>query len=317
MRNLVRSTLVALILTAVCAVLGFAQVANQPFTAPEYYATSFQLWSINAQSPNTYIFQGRSLCSSNGQNVAFFDFATNAPVWIADANTSQSEVKTPSAIILTAGSCGVTIAPSNNHYNFQLRSGTAGLQDAINAVKANGGIPATILLDRNWWTIANNTPGTSGTAIIAAAVGGPGVLIRDITTVPNVNYVWTGTAYAVTYPNWANNPPVLAAGAAAGSSPTVSVKAGSQQLSGTVNVTTGTATTTGTLFTLTFPTVANGGFQYAGTCTVTSTGTNGFTTFTQATSTTGSTTTLQRISTVTVTATPAVSTAYVFSYNCQ
>ena len=312
-----RSILVALILTAVCAVLGFAQVANQPFTAPEYYATSFQLWSINAQSPNTYIFQGRSLCGSNGQNVAFFDFATNAPVWIADADTTKSEVKTPSAVLLTAGSCGVTIAPSNNHYNFQLRSGTAGLQEAINAVKASGGIPATVILDRNWWSLANNTPGTSGAAILAAAVGGPGVIIKDITTLPTSYYTWTGAAYATTYPYWSNSSPVLAAGAAAGSVPTVSVKAGSTQLSGTVNVTSGTATTSGALFTLTFPTVANGGFQYAGTCTVASTGANGFTTFTQATSTTGSTTTLQRISTVTVTATPAVSTAYVFSYNCQ
>ena len=309
--------IVALICAAICAAPVSAQVATQPFTAPEYYATSFQLWSVNGQSPNTYIFQGRSLCNSAGQNVSFFDFATTAPVWIADADTTKSEVKTPSAIVLTAGSCGVTIAPSNNHYNFQLRSGTAGLQEAINSVKAAGGIPATIILDRNWWTIANNTPGTSGTAIIAAAVGGPGVLIKDITTIPTTYYVWTGSAYAVTYPYWANTAPALAAGAAAGSSPTVSPKAGSQQLSGTVNVTTGTATTTGVLFTLTFPAVSAGGFQYDGTCTVTSTGTNAFTTFTEATSHTGSTTTLQRVSTVTVTATPAISTAYVFSYNCQ
>jgi hypothetical protein len=316
MRNLVlRSTLVALILTAVCAVLGFAQVANQPFTAPEYYATSFQLWSINAQSPNTYIFQGRSLCSSNGQNVAFFDFATNAPVWIADANTAQSEVKTPSAIILTAGSCGVTIAPSNNHYNYQLRSGTAGLQETINAVKASGGIPATIIIDRNWWSLANNTPGTSGAAILAAAVGGPGAAIEDITTIPATYYVWTGTAYSSSAAYWQNTAPTITAGAAAGSSPTVSNAASSTALSGIANVTTGTATTTGSLFVETWPTNAGtvGSFQNAGTCTVASTGANSFTTFTSATSFTGS----HRVLTITVTATPAVSTAYQFSYNCQ
>ena len=308
--------IVALILAAIGAPV-FAQVATQPFPAPQYYATSFQLWSVQADSPNTYYFQGRSRCNSQGQNQQFFVFATNAPVWIADANTANSEVKTPSAIQLTAGTCGVTIAPTNQHYNFSLRSGTAGLQEAINTVKAAGGIPAEIILDRNWWTIANNTPGTSGTSIIGAATGGPGVFITDITTTPYAKYVWTGSAYAVTYPNWANNPPVLAAGAAAGSSPTVSVAAGSQQLSGIVNVKSGTATTTGTLFTLTFPTVANGGFQYQGTCTIASTGANAFTTFTEANTTTGSTTTLQRIATITVTATPAVSTQYQFSYNCQ
>jgi hypothetical protein len=308
----------ALILAAFGAALGSAQVATTPFTAPIFYASSFGLWSINSQAPNTFVFQGRTLCNGAGQNVNFFDFATNAPVWIADSNTANSEVKTPSAIVQTAGTCGVTIAPSNSHYSFQLKSGTAGLLEAINTVKASGGIPATVALDRNWWTQANQVPGTSGASIIAAATGGPGVILQDITTVPNAFYVWTGSAYAVTYPYWSNTAPTLAAGAAAGSSPTVSVKAGSTQLSGVVNVTTGTATTTGALFTLTFPQQNAGGFGYAGTCTVSSVGTNAFTTFTEATSTTGSAgTTLQRVSTVTVTATPTVSTAYQFSYNCQ
>jgi len=317
MRNLVRSILVALILTAVGAVSGFAQTASTPYPAPTYYASSFSTWSINGQAPNTYIFQGRNICNSNGQNVPFFDFSTVGPVWIADSNTANSEVKTPSAVVLTAGTCGVTIAPSNNHYTFQLKSGTAGLQEAINAVKASGGVPALVVLDRNWWAYANQVPGTSGASIIAAAVGGPGVIIEDITTVQPTYYLWTGAAYASTYQYWANTAPSLAAGAAAGGSPTVSVQAGSTQMSGIVNVKSGTSATTGVLFTLTFPTIANGGFQSAGTCSISSTGANSFTTFTEATSTSGSTSSLYRISTVTVTTASASSTQYQFSYNCQ
>ena len=167
MRNLVRSTLVALILTAVCAVLGFAQTANTPFTAPWYFASSFQLWSVNGQSPNTYIFQGRNLCNSAGQNVNFFVFnASNTPVLIADANTANSEVVTPSAVVNTAGSCGVTMAPAHNHYNFQLRSGTAGLQEAIDVLDGQGAWPTLVILDKNWCTIANQIPGTTAATIL-------------------------------------------------------------------------------------------------------------------------------------------------------
>ena len=128
-----------------------AQTANTPFTAPQYYATSFQLWSINQQSPNTYIFQGRNLCNSQGQNMNFFVFSTTAPVLIADSNSANSEVVTPSAIVNTAGSCGATVAPSHNHYTFQMKSGTAGLQEAINTLTQQGGQPAVVVLDKNWW----------------------------------------------------------------------------------------------------------------------------------------------------------------------
>ena len=215
MRSLVRFTLVALILTAVCAVLGFAQVANQPYSAPEYYASSFQLWSINGQSPNTYIFQGRSLCNGQGQNLNFFDFNTNAPVLIADADSTKSERVTPSALINTAGSCGVTIAPGNNHFNFQLKSGTAGLQEGIDATWSQGAWPTLMVLDKNWWSIANQMPGTNAVAILNAAIGNDTVLLKDITTAPAAFYVWSGTNYIAG--TWVNTPPVMSPGVATGS----------------------------------------------------------------------------------------------------
>lgn len=307
-------SIVALILAAFCAP-AFAQVSTTPFPVPEYYASAFGTWSILGQSPNTYIFAGRSICNFNAQNTPFFAFNTNAPVYIQDSNTAESEVVTPSAIVNTAGSCGVTVATSNNHYSFSLRSGTGGLQEALNSVKASGGIPALVVLDRNWWTYANNVPGTSGAAIIAAAAGGYGVIVEDITTSPAAFYVWTGTAYSATAAFWQNTAPTLAAGSAAGSGPTVANKSGSTALSGTANVTTGSSTTTGTLFTETFPTNSGtvGSFQNAGTCTVNSSGANSFTAFTVATSFTGS----HRVLTVTATGAPVAATAYSFSYNCQ
>lgn len=311
------STIAALLLAASCAA-GFAQSAQTPFTAPWYFATSFSLWSINQQSPNTYIFQGRTLCNSQAQNINFFVFATTAPVLIADNNTVNSEVVTPSSIVNTAGSCGVAIAPTHNHFTFQLKSGTNGLQEAINNLKDQSAWPVLIILDRNWWVGANQIPGTVATTILGAATGDFTVLVEDITVAPAQFYVWSGTAFTVTNAIQKNTAPTIAAGAAAGSGPTVTNSATSTAIAGTANVLTGTATTTGTIFTETWPAVSAGGPQYAGTCTVKSSGVNPYTTFTTAMSSTGSGTTFQRILTVTeATAPMTASTQYNFTYVCQ
>ena len=253
------------------------------------------------------------MCNSMGQNVPFFVFATTAPVYIADSNTANSEIATPSAVVNTAGSCGVTMAPSHTHNSFQLRSGTAGLQEAINSVKASGGTPAYIILDRNWWALANQLPGTKGLTIVGAATGGPGAILEDTTIVPALYYIWRGTSYSATTQAWTNAPPTATAGAAAGSGPTIANGNTSTQLSGTVSLTTGTSTTTGTIFTETFLTAAAGGFGYStgGSCTVTQTSgpTVGFTSAIAGTT---------RVLTVTV-STPVLvdSTAYTFAYNCN
>lgn len=311
------SLIVALTLAA-CAAVGSAQSATTPFTASQYYATSFQLWSLNQQSANTYTFQGRSICNSQGQNLNFFVFNTNAPVLIADQNSANSEVKTPSAIVNTNGSCGVTIAPANSHYTFQLKSGTGGLQEGINTLTGQGAWPTLLILDKNWWTIANQIPGTNAATILGAAVGNYSVLLEDITTAPATFYVWSGSAYTVTNNTLKNTAPTIAAGAGAGTVPTVSNLGTSTAITGTASVLTGTATTTGTLFTETWPAVSAGGPQYAGTCTVASSGANAYTTFTSAMSSTGSTTTFQRILTVTVATTaPVASTQYYFTYSCK
>lgn len=190
------STTVALIFATICVAGAIAQTANTPFPVAQYSAAAFSTWSINGQSPNTYTFQGRNLCNSSAQNTNFFVFNTNAPVWIADNNTANSEVVTPSAIVNTAGSCGVTVAPSNSHYTFQLKSGSGGLQEAINAVAGTNVLPATILLDRNWYAAASNVPGKTPAAIILAAAGSAGIVLEDITQSPAAYYYWNGSFYA-------------------------------------------------------------------------------------------------------------------------
>jgi hypothetical protein len=169
-------------------------------------------------------------------------------VLLVDATPANTEVVTPSAVTQTATTCQITVTPSNQHYSFQATSGTGGLQEALNAIAPTVPAPSVVWLDRNWYSLANQIPGTTPSAIISAAVGGVAAILVDNTTAPFAYYVWQGTAYAAG--TWVNTKPTAAAGAAAGSSPSIS-DAGSA-LSGTVSLTTGTATTTGTLFTLTY-----------------------------------------------------------------
>ena len=305
-------TTICLVLLVIAAPL-FAQTANTPFPTPAFYASAFGTWSINGQSPNTYIFQGRNICTQSAQNTVFFPFNTNAPIYIADQTTANSEVVTPSAIVNTAGSCGVTVAPSNQHYTFALRSGTGGLQEAINAVHGSAAAPATILLDRNWYVYAANVPGKTPQGILAAAVNGAGVVLQDITTAPNTFYQWNGTAfYASNGVTGGAVNPTPAAGAAAGTGPTIALASGSNANIGIVNLTSGTATTTGTILTLTWPT--SGSFTYAPSCTFTSVGANAYLTGTTAVAYSAS----HAVLTFTeATAALTASTAYQFKYVCQ
>jgi hypothetical protein len=302
MRKLV-STILLLLAGAAAPLI--AQTQTTPFPNPITYASAFGAWAIQGQSPNTYTFQGRSICNQSAQNTPFFAFNTNAPVWIADQTTSNSEVVTPSAIVQTAGSCGVSVSPSNQHYTFSLKSATGGLQEAINALGGASSVPALVQLDRNFYAYANQVPGTSAAAIITAAKGNIGVMLQDITTVPYVNYVWNGTTYGNS--TWVNTKPVPTTGAAAGTSPTITSVG--TALGGTVTVTTGTSTTTGTLFILTS---AANTVTYLPTCNIGNpAGT--FTTFTVAGSLSGS----QGVCTITATSAPTASTTYKFTYGLK
>jgi hypothetical protein len=288
---------------------------NQTYNQRWFFASDFGQWSIKGPNANTYQWYPGTIClvPSNGSAGSFNAFNTNAPILIVDATPANTEVVTPSAVTQNASVCQITISPANQHYSFQVTSGTGGLQENLNAINLQQPAPALIWLDRNWYALANQIPATTPAAIITAAKGGVSAILVDNTTAPFTNYVWQGTAYAAG--TWVNTVPAAAAGAAAGSSPTIS-SAGAA-LAGTVSLTTGTATTTGTLFTLTYglnTSTTTSQFNYAPTCTISSIGANPFTTFTFATTYPSST---HALVTVTETAVPTASTAYKFQFACH
>lgn len=176
----------------------FAQNATTPFSQSQYLASAYNQWQIKSQTANTYLFSPQGLCVATASGGQFFPFNTNAPVFIQDATPSNSEVVTPSTVTNASNQCGFTASPANNHFSFQVRSGTAGLQEALNALNnANISHPALLVLDRNWWTSAGAIPGKTGTGMISAATGSYGVILEDITTAPASYYTWNGSGYVV------------------------------------------------------------------------------------------------------------------------
>ncbi|HUD76070.1 MAG TPA: hypothetical protein VMQ76_13440 [Terracidiphilus sp.] len=290
--------LLALVLPAVFVRPVHSQGFNPAQAPPWVFADNFGRWVLPGQVPNTYTFQvsGFSPCQITklnfGDSATFYAFAATdglAPVFIRDTNAANSEVVTPGTYLApTAESCGPALAPVNNHTTFWLQSGTGGLQEAINSVgSATAQYPTVIYLTPEWYklvsqissqnsTLAAITPAT----IKAAAKGSVTAIVTDITTAPPTQYVWTGSGgYVSGTQYWVLGAhPTIAAGAGAGTSPTIAVTGNS--VTGTVTLTTGSAVPAAAdpIFTLTWPSpgtasAPTSGWQYAPSCTFTSTGT--------------------------------------------
>ena len=257
--------IVALVaLVAIGAAPAIAQ-GNQTYQQRWFFASDFGQWSVKSQQANSFQWSPGTLCqvSANGSATSFLAFNTNAPTLIVDATAANSEVVTPSAVTQTAAFCTITVAPSNQHYSFQMVSGTGGLQEALNAISPVQVAPSVVWLDRNWYALASQVPATTPATVIGAAKGGVSAILVDDTTAPFTPYVWNGTAYSSSG-TWVNTAPTAATGAATGTA-TSKVATGTA-LAGTYAFTTGTGTT-GTVFTLTWA-GSSTQFQYQPVCTV-------------------------------------------------
>jgi len=308
--------LLALLFASVAPPLAVAQGALPPTSVT---AEQFNQWSFQSQAANSYIFAGTN-CQAypqvNGLLPSFFVFGPTAnpyPVFIRDANPSNSEIVTPSATSNVAGACGFSASPANQHISFTVSSGTAGLQEAVGTLgsTATPAVPWSVILDRTFYQLVGGLPSGSVPSIIDKLKGSVNVQLVDVTTAPYSYYVYNGTKYVPR--GGATTPPTLAVtGAGAGTGPASTSITGSS-IAGTVAFTTGTTpTASAAVFTMTYPTVANGGPSYAIACTFTSIGANAYTTGTSATTGT------PEVVTFTASATAlTASTAYVFNYHCN
>lgn len=294
-----------IVLAASClvGVAGAQSIAHQPI------ASQFNNWRVQgnqnlAASANPLV--SFTPCALTAGGASFNAISASTPIKIYDpGNPSVDEIVTPTAIVVNSNGCTATITPSNAHTQpWYIGSGSYGLQEAINSTVLSGQINP-VILDTVW----HQSGGTQQTAYTAA--GNANAPLLDVTIVPSVAFRWNGTHYIQSYA--INNVaiPTIAAGAAAGSSPTVSIATGSSGNLMVANVTTGTATTTGTLFTITIGTAPPGTSSGNPTCTATSVGSNNFPVALTVAGTGGTT------FTGAVTVAPPVSTAYVFAISCN
>lgn len=309
--NLIVLAIVGLLMAPVA----FAQTSNTPFPTPFLYAKDYGNWGLVGQQPNTYVFFGNSTCNQNAPSGTYFPFATNAKVVIVDKVTANTEVVTPSSIVKAGGQCGIIASTTNAHYSFTLRSATGGLQEALNTIGAGSSAFQTlVVLDRNWYVYAAGVPGTTPVAIIAAAAGNANVTLQDITTSPFTFYDWNGTKFVATSGSTGGpTAPAVTLSTGAGTGATAVINGNGSV--GIVNLTTGsTPTASALVYTLTFPSVANGGFAYQPTCTTTSVGATPYTSGVTA-STLGPPAT--STFTASATALTASTATYSFRYSCQ
>lgn len=307
-------------LLGLLCVLTVAAMAQGALPPTGVFAEQFNNWSLASQSANTYTFTGTNCFNYplvNGSLQPYFVFGPTAaayPIYIQDANPSNSEIVTPSSTSTTTP-CGFSASTTYTHTSFTVLSGTAGLQDAVGtlASSATPVRPSVVYIDAYYYQLVSGLPGSQSVpAIIRALKGTTGVNLVDITTAPFTWYTWNGTQYVVSGQSMLA-PTLAVTGAGAGTGPASTSIAGNNS-SGIVGFTTGTTpTASAAVFTLTWPSLANGGFSYAPSCTFTSVGTNAYTSGV-ASSVAGP----PAVATFTASATAlTASTAYVFAYRCH
>lgn len=173
---------IALFLFATC-LTGLSQTLTG-----ELIASQYDQWAVRGQAPNQYTWPSQT-CSGQAGKQTFFVFTVGTPVNIIDADRTQNETVTPTAVTNGNGVCAITIAPVNQHFSFSISSATFGLQEAINAASNQNTV---VLLTQDWYTAGGSS------SIIAAAEGLSNVALvdnADLNCLPGAGYIFVSGVY--------------------------------------------------------------------------------------------------------------------------
>lgn len=155
-------------------------------------ASQYGQWQVQGYAPNTYTWQSPTVCNVKGGASTFPAFKQGTPVKIIDGNPALTEIVTPSNVVINNITCAISIAPLNNHQvPWYITSATGGLQEALNNNLTD---PAQnmVVLDNAFYQYVGSA---NVNAVIAAAKGGVGLNLVDVTTSPYNWYAWNGTQY--------------------------------------------------------------------------------------------------------------------------
>lgn len=181
-----------LLLAALALLASSCVYAQNGQTSGILYASDFAQWSLpQGNSPTAGMIQWptSAICTVSSNGYSFVAVKVGRPLTIIDVNPSLTETVTPVAVTTSGGSCTVTATMANVHSSYSVRSGTAGLQEAIDySSKLVGG---SVVLLTPGWTVAGGTTG-----MILAASGSSGVSLLDERLATICAYVWGGSSYA-------------------------------------------------------------------------------------------------------------------------
>jgi hypothetical protein len=125
-----------------------------------------------------------------GGNKNVNPFNTNATVKIVDLTSANTEtVALNSAPSLANGNGTLSLANSNAHFSYHLRSGTCGLKEAQNDKGGNAG---TIIVDQKFYD-----DGCTASTITALVGGVSGDVVQDISNGQSNLYGWNGANFVL------------------------------------------------------------------------------------------------------------------------
>lgn len=155
------------------------------------YAGDFGNWSLpqGTTPANGAIQWNASICTVNPLGFQFTAPKVGRPLLILDGVPSLSEIVIPTTVIITASTCTVSAPMVNTHYTYQVRSGTAGLQEALDF--SSGLSTGSLVAVTTGWSSGG---GTSG--MLIGRTGSAAVSFVDERNSCFVPYTWNGSTYA-------------------------------------------------------------------------------------------------------------------------
>lgn len=177
---------------AVCLGIAVPSVA-QGTTGGILYASDFNQWTLPqgvGPASGTIAWPSAQVCQvSTTSGYSFTAPKIGRKLTIVDSGTpAHTETVTPTQVVVGPGGCSITATMAYAHLSYTVKSGTAGLQEALDyqAILPQG---ALVVLTPPW-TLAGGT-----TSLITAAYGTPTVSILDERNSCLVPYALSGSNY--------------------------------------------------------------------------------------------------------------------------
>jgi hypothetical protein len=200
--------LVCIVICLLMVVLIFARDAGAQNIEGQIIAAQYGQWQLPGTATNSFVFlPNQCQVSGGGVNIAVPQQGNLVRI-VDPGNPALDETVVAGRVNINE--CSVQLTPANVHVPpFYLTSGTAGLQEAINANPA-ANQQNSVILNQQWYALGGSAE------IIAGVHGSTLISLVDITTTPYTWYVWNGTKYSA----------VAASGTPGGSSGSLQYNAG-------------------------------------------------------------------------------------------